>query len=573
MLEFLRRFRTYKIISLALVITCIYFFFILPLDFFQVAGLGMEDLFVKYRYFTHPPALDISKFVLISIDGESVLKLGERWPLKREVYAEFIRKLSSYKPKLIALDFIFAGKETLGGDFLLAESLKTAGNAILASYVNQKGQLIDSKKDIRQAALATGVASKMWDRDFTVRRIRPFYQTLEGAAKGKWSWELEIFANDKKIDLNNALVEKNQISLVEENSPILDVPILADGSSYINYRFRLEDMESVPFWQIMDGSAEGEKIRDKITLVGTTSAALLDFYPTPLGVMPGITINFNYLINLYKDDFCHVAPPWINFFVLFIGVFVALLAGIRLELHKGFLLIIGWVFAFFGLSWFLVLRSFLWDFFSPVIAALFLYLIISLVRYAYLFIENLNLRRRVIEDALTGLFTRGFMKARLEAEISKIGRFRKTHQGDAYREIAVLMVDVDHFKSINDKFGHQVGDEALKVTAKILKDCTRSHDIAARYGGEEFCALLLDVSEEDALIIAERIRSEVEAGDMSSLADGLGTITVSVGCAMVLKNNLDSYHKAIKSADVALYRAKSSGRNQVCRFDPSIDHI
>ncbi|MDD5085301.1 MAG: diguanylate cyclase [Candidatus Omnitrophica bacterium] len=552
-------------------ITSLYFLFVLPLDFFQVTRLGMQDLFFKYRYFTQKPIAELAKFVLISIDSESVLKLGERWPLKRETYAQIVDRLRSYNPKLIAMDFIFAGKETPAGDFLLTESLTKAGNVILAAYVNERGQLLDSKSEIRNAALSSGIASKLWDRDFTIRRMRPLYREVGKHEGGKWSWELEIMSHDKEVELDKAVVDKNEIEIVKNNRPLVEIPLVKDGTVEINYRFRLEDVGKIPLWQVMDGSAERDKIEGKVALVGTSSAALLDFYPTPLGVLPGVIVNFNYLINLYADDFCHSVPEWFDFLILWLGVFLVLVAVVKLDLMKGFLLVLTWIASFLGVSWLLVQRSYIWDFLSPLLVVLFLYLAISLVRYAYLFVENISLKKRVIEDALTGLFTRNFMKARLEAELYKIKRLRVAKHSEECKEIAVLMVDIDHFKQINDRFGHQSGDEALRITAKTFKDCIRGHDIAARYGGEEFCALLMDVSEEEAMRIAERMRSEVESKDLSSIISGLERLTVSVGCAMVIKDALESYNKAIKAADVTLYRAKNSGRNRVCRFDPSID--
>jgi diguanylate cyclase (GGDEF)-like protein len=132
----------------------------------------------------------------------------------------------------------------------------------------------------------------------------------------------------------------------------------------------------------------------------------------------------------------------------------------------------------------------------------------------------------------------------------------------AEESLAVLMVDIDHFKDFNDRHGHPAGDEALRAFAGVLRGCLREGDQAARYGGEEFAVLLADVDAETAQTVAERIRSRTET-TIISLSPGItDRITVSIGIAMAPVQGVERV-VLLRTADEALYRAKSAGRNRV----------
>ncbi len=129
--------------------------------------------------------------------------------------------------------------------------------------------------------------------------------------------------------------------------------------------------------------------------------------------------------------------------------------------------------------------------------------------------------------------------------------------------LSCLMIDIDHFKKVNDTYGHAVGDMVLKELAQILKQSIRSVDIAARVGGEEFCVLLFQCPKDQTLEMATRINKAVEAHEFPIGNDSKIRITVSVGISMYpeLTPDLDALKEA---ADTALYTAKRSGRNRVC---------
>lgn len=127
---------------------------------------------------------------------------------------------------------------------------------------------------------------------------------------------------------------------------------------------------------------------------------------------------------------------------------------------------------------------------------------------------------------------------------------------------AVLMLDLDHFKDFNDRYGHPAGDEALRAFASLLTTCIRDQDIAARYGGEEFAAYLAGLLEREAVEVAERIRERTEATIIPLGPGQTARLTVSIGIALLPDHGVERA-VLMKAADEALYRAKLDGRNQV----------
>ena len=177
-----------------------------------------------------------------------------------------------------------------------------------------------------------------------------------------------------------------------------------------------------------------------------------------------------------------------------------------------------------------------------------------------------RVHQMIQRDELTGLRSRRSLFADLDRVINEANR------SDAPPLIAVLMLDLDFFKRVNDGRGHLVGSHTIRDVGHILRDTLGSADLAARYGGEEFLAYVYD-TREGGLEVAEKIRKEIEAHPFpASTIDPTKTmhITISIGVAAYPEDGTKALD-LIQKADQALYRAKLSGRNQTCVFDPKID--
>lgn len=169
-------------------------------------------------------------------------------------------------------------------------------------------------------------------------------------------------------------------------------------------------------------------------------------------------------------------------------------------------------------------------------------------------IENARLFHEAITDGLTGLFLKRYFQIQLDTELKRAKRHR--------RNVAILMLDIDHFKKVNDTYGHPVGDVVLKGVAGVIKTTVREIDLVSRYGGEEVAIILPDTTGDQAQAIAERIRERVAGRRFDCDGAALG-VTVSIGVFSVAGGGAVSPEDAIKNADAALYRAKEAGRNRV----------
>ncbi|MFW2374122.1 MAG: GGDEF domain-containing protein [Gammaproteobacteria bacterium] len=185
------------------------------------------------------------------------------------------------------------------------------------------------------------------------------------------------------------------------------------------------------------------------------------------------------------------------------------------------------------------------NFYIPIVAGIF---------FGYLLAKNRVLSRTLTEiatiDGLTGIYNRMQFNHLLETEIDRSNRYDG--------QFSIISMDIDHFKRINDQFGHQTGDKVLIDFCKLVTRCNRSSDIFARYGGEEFIILAQNTSLENTLHHAQRLCSEIAQHQFDKVVH----VTCSFGVTE-FRNKNDSSTSLLNRADIALYKAKENGRNQV----------
>ena len=167
-----------------------------------------------------------------------------------------------------------------------------------------------------------------------------------------------------------------------------------------------------------------------------------------------------------------------------------------------------------------------------------------------------KLRESALTDSLTGLHNRRFLQEYTENLVASMQRHQKT--------IGLIMCDLDHFKQVNDQYGHDVGDIVLRETARIIKKSIRDSDLVIRFGGEEFLVVLLDIEAGSAATVGEKIREAVQNTTFKLARSSLKQ-TLSLGVSE-LPQDTDRFWQSIKFADVALYKAKEAGRNCVIQF-------
>ena len=165
-----------------------------------------------------------------------------------------------------------------------------------------------------------------------------------------------------------------------------------------------------------------------------------------------------------------------------------------------------------------------------------------------------HMTRLATRDALTGIFNRGTLMDLGHKSVSAAVRARQP--------VSVLMLDLDHFKRVNDRFGHACGDRMLEQVTGIVAEKLREEDVLGRYGGEEFCVVLPNTDTEGARITSERIRTAIEAHEFE-LGTARTRITVSIGVATLAPTGSATLESLVMRADAALYQAKRRGRNRV----------
>jgi diguanylate cyclase (GGDEF)-like protein len=166
---------------------------------------------------------------------------------------------------------------------------------------------------------------------------------------------------------------------------------------------------------------------------------------------------------------------------------------------------------------------------------------------------NQELERLSRTDRLTQLYNRGYWEESLTREFARVRRTKEP--------ATLMMFDIDHFKKVNDTYGHPTGDAVIRDTAGMLRETVRTTDICGRYGGEEFAVILVNTRHADALTVAERLRARIEAGTVQHEGHAV-RYTVSLGLAEHHEAMAD--HKAwLERVDHALYESKRNGRNRV----------
>ena len=176
--------------------------------------------------------------------------------------------------------------------------------------------------------------------------------------------------------------------------------------------------------------------------------------------------------------------------------------------------------------------------------------------YRELEATNAKLKETSFKDEVTGLYNRRFFSLRLEEEISRFRRFN--------HPVSVVVLDLDGFKSVNDEFGHAVGDETLRDVGQILMKHSRGINVVSRYGGDEFAVLLVETSKSGARLYADRIRQVVATFPYSHGK----RVTASFGVASLPDEEASTSEELFRAADGALYAAKRAGKNQVVAAGP-----
>jgi diguanylate cyclase (GGDEF)-like protein len=535
-----------RILSISIFLCVAYTLWIAPLNPVQISNLKVIDAFFYMSSKFNPVPKAGQDIVLITVDDDSLREVGIRWPWPRSVMARVIDNISAAGPAAICIDFVFAGKSVdPGEDSALKDSLKRAGNIYSAAFFGSDGKYVVPEEALALSLKDFGFVNKPRDIDNTIRRMRPYFLTRSG----------EI------IDYSLSLKIAGYVMNIPAANIGMSVPLSKDGATYIKFFGSLNKFNSIPAWKVLNGIADLSLIKNKLVFFGVTSESFHDTYHTPLGIMPGMVIDLNEALTYINRSFFRYAGHEMNSIILFVFVLIAVFGGLRLSILSGIALTACEIFILLSLGLFLFIKGVIIDPFGPILLMVASTILLHGSRYVVLIVENIALRKEAVTDGLTGLYLYRYFDLQLRRELKKTLHLRK--------DLALVIYDIDHFKKINDTYGHEFGNVVLRSIAKSLKDHSRKNNVIARYGGEEFCIIISGMKRDHAIKYAERLRNMVGAMEFNTDKGKRVKATMSAGIITIEDARSEDPTDFIKSADSALYRSKNEGRDRLTVFTSS----
>ncbi|WP_407351965.1 CHASE2 domain-containing protein [Luteimonas sp. R10] len=493
------------------------------------------------------------RIVIVAVDERSLSELG-RWPWSRGVHAELVERLQRAGARGVALNVMFAepARDDPAGDALLARALAESGNTVLpvmAEPVEPGGMLIEvmPMPPLIEAAAGLGHVDAAIDRDGIARHA----YLRAGLGSAHWpSLAVALLDTHAGTDADRALPglrdpRRRQAAPYQwVRDHHIMIPFAPHGA-----------FAQVSYLDVLDGTVDDALLRDRWVLVGATAAGIDQGLLTPLtGGGPRLSATeyhanvLNALANgqaiipfpgprqwllaialallplaLYSER----SPwrrPWIVFAVVAAGTLLCCALMLR-----------------YGRYWFQPTPT------LAVLAAGYVAWTLSRLRQS---------QRQAHSDALTRLANRRMFDLTLARELKAAQR--------SGRPLSLLLIDVDHFKHYNDRYGHQAGDDVLRRTANVIGvHARRPRDLAARYGGDELTAILPETSAAAANALAEAIIRDVRALRIPHLGSEIAPwITLTIGVATYDPKRESGAVDLLQRADAALYRGKHEGRDR-----------
>ncbi|MDP3792074.1 MAG: diguanylate cyclase [Candidatus Omnitrophota bacterium] len=537
-------------LAISLILCISYFLWIAPLKPIRIANLKIIDTYfaLSSKVTSSPKAFE--DIVLVTIDDESLRRINIQWPWPRSVIAGIISKISQQGPRLILADLVFAGKSVNPEeDLALINTLKDSKNVIGAAYFGNDGRYVIPDEPIALSLADFGFVNKPRDADNSVRRTRPYFLSPSGEV----------------IDYSLSLKAAGRILNMPTAGLAATLPLSKDGTAYIKFFGRTEKFNIVPVWKIMDSSINTIPLKNKTVLLGVTSESFHDAYSTPLGIMPGLTIDLNEMLTYTNKKFFRYAAGNMNSVIIFLFLLMAVMGALRLHVITGTVFGIALIAASFFLGLFLFTKYIITDTFGAIFLIAASTILLHGARSVLLALENIVLKKEAITDGLTGLFLYRYFELQLKRELK--------NASSGSKNLALVLYDIDHFKKINDTFGHEFGNTVLRAIARSLKNHTRKNNVIARYGGEEFCIIVTGMGRDHAIKYADRLRNLVGSLEFKTDKGEIIRVAMSAGIAMIGDVPSDNPSEFVKAADCALYRSKNSGRNRISVFDKNLDDI
>jgi diguanylate cyclase (GGDEF)-like protein len=532
-----------------------------------------EDRAFKVRHWYYSRAAEAKDYlkpkdvVLVTIDEESYKRLEKRWPWGRDVFAEFIDRLSKYRPKTVALDFALYGKtpDNPEADKKLAEAIRRSGNVIIASVYGKEKLYLGPYDIFAKASAGYGVIGAVRDIDDAIRKIKTFALVLSPEKGGDISFEVKTAAHYLGVPYGKIYEDEEQQGIIfESKDKRIKIPTDENHYILINYLSDKEDIKTVPIWKVMADNVPKGMFKDKLVLVSQTGEIFHDLHQTPFGLRSGGLIITNVLNSIVSSNYIRRQDPlitWPTFAFIYILGFIIFY---KLQPLKGFFILIITMAALLAGSISLFLnKGIMWPTFYAVALLPLLFLGITFYKYANVLFEGAQIKRMAITDSLTGLYTHRYFRFLLEHSVNKVLSF-----GSKCSLIAIKVLNIDR---IIKELSFNKGQTVQRKIAELIKMKLPKKGSGAFLGMGEFSMLLPGVGLYEALGIAGSLRSRIKEADFGS-SEGVLKPIIAVGVSAV---NPAAFPKTgielMRSARTAMARAKEMGYNKICRFNPKVD--
>lgn len=511
-----------------------------------------------------PLPTSADNIVMISIDDRSGKILNARLPWDRKVFTDCLKVLETHHPKVVAFDVAFVGesRDPAIDDEFVAQT-KKMGNVILASYFSPTGEYMRPQQIFADACQGYGFINKPRDKDLVIRNARAaVYRFDKRNEVLDYSFAIKTLASFLDVPLSNIRLKNNTIIMQKDDGTLVkEIPVGPSGIFPLKFRVQLNDLNVLPLYKVINGDFPKGTFTGKIVIVGMVTEIHHDIYPTPLRLMHGPAINANELIAFFENDFVQTAPWLLQFAALMLVGLLTALHAHRFSPLSGLCITATQTLALALLSILLVFKGFHARYFDLIFASLVTYLGVNAYKYALLTVESIALKTQAVTDGLTGLYVFRYFELRLQSELNKAKTMNQ--------QLTLVMADIDHFKQINDTYGHHVGNTVLIQISKVLAGCARKSDVVCRYGGEEFAIIMVGTNAENSLHYVGRVTHMLKEIGFMHLC-GVPSVTLSFGIATFPEHHITNSKELIESADKALYHAKQTGRNRVSVYKPNL---
>ncbi len=546
-----------KIILSAILIFSFYRLAFTTVNPFRIISLKYGDILTRLNYRLSKPPAEIKDIAIIKIDDESIKRINKKLPWPRYVIADLLAKINLYPPKVLVLDIVMLGQSSNPQeDLYLAQELLENKNTLLGAYFDEKGLYTLPIEIFREKTSNWGFINHPRDTDLYLRRTK-LLKVAGGKKPLDYALPLKAAALYLDCPLSEIEFRDREIILPSKNKGLIKIPLEEGGITPLNFTATLDRFRNISVWEALKPDYPLDFLKDKIVFIGATSELLHDIHPTPLGLMPGVALLADDVAMIIARKFMRPLPYGLAALILFLACGASAYLSYRLSIFRGMISSLLLMAIFFIISLVFTFKNYTGDFFGPVFVSGFTFLGVSVYKYVELIVESARLKTLAITDGLTGLYGYRYFALVLSSEFEKarIGR----------RDLSLVIMDIDHFKMLNDTYGHEEGNLILKSLAELLRQSVRKTDILCRYGGEEFVAILRDTNQNGGEGFAEKIRRVVADYNFPGAKNPL-KVTLSFGVCGLQESKVGAAEELIKCADTGLYQAKKEGRNRVCVY-------